>query len=108
MILTTSFIPSLCSPPTLILSIYFLSNNRKPKENNFKAILETIRDLMNTKTVVPDWLHDIFLGYGDPTVPSAPQIPTLDFVDTFLDVDHLVNSFPNRYSNFVLNTRLIV
>jgi hypothetical protein len=35
---------------------------RKPKENNFKAILETIRDLMNTKTVVPEWLHDTFLG----------------------------------------------
>ncbi len=24
---------------------------RKPKENNFKSILETIRDLMNTKAV---------------------------------------------------------
>ena len=30
---------------------------RKPKENNFKAVLETIRDLMNTDCVVPDWLH---------------------------------------------------
>lgn len=39
---------------------------RKPKENNFKAVLETIRDLMNTECVVPDWLHDIILGYGDP------------------------------------------
>ena len=35
---------------------------RKPKENNFKAVLETIRDLMNTECVVPDWLHDIILG----------------------------------------------
>lgn len=39
---------------------------RKPKENNFKAVLETIRDLMNTECVVPDWLHDLILGYGDP------------------------------------------
>ena len=39
---------------------------RKPKENNFKAVLETIRDLMNTECVVPDWLHDIILGYGEP------------------------------------------
>ena len=39
---------------------------RKPKENNFKAVLETIRDLMNTDCVVPEWLHDIILGYGDP------------------------------------------
>jgi len=39
---------------------------RKPKENNFKAVLETIRDLMNTECVIPDWLHNIILGYGDP------------------------------------------
>jgi len=39
---------------------------RKPKENNFKAVLDTIRDLMNINCVVPDWLHDIILGYGDP------------------------------------------
>ena len=39
---------------------------RKPKENNFKAVLETIREMMNTECVVPDWLHDIILGYGDP------------------------------------------
>lgn len=31
-----------------------------------KAVLETIRDLMNTECIVPDWLHDIFLGYDDP------------------------------------------
>ncbi|XP_045537954.1 RNA helicase aquarius [Papilio machaon] len=71
---------------------------RKPKENNFKAVLETIRELMNTECVVPDWLHDIVLGYGDPgqahytRMPN--EIPTLDFNDTFLDMDHLRNSFP--------------
>ena len=31
-----------------------------------QAVLETIRDLMNTECIVPDWLHDIFLGYDDP------------------------------------------
>ena len=42
---------------------------RKPKENNNKAILETIRDLINTaeSKAIPDWLHDIFLGYGKPS-----------------------------------------
>lgn len=42
---------------------------RKPKENNFKSVLETIRDLMNMAAVgraIPTWLHDIFLGYGSP------------------------------------------
>ena len=37
---------------------------RNPKENNFKAVLETIRDLMNTNCVVPQWLNDVFLGFG--------------------------------------------
>lgn len=73
---------------------------RKPKENNFKAVLETIRELMNTECVVPDWLHDIILGYGDPGAAHysrmADQIKTMDFNDTFLDMDHLRASFPSH------------
>ena len=34
------------------------------------AILETIRDLMNaggnTYSAFPNWLHDVFLGFGNP------------------------------------------
>ncbi|XP_078034935.1 RNA helicase aquarius [Augochlora pura] len=71
---------------------------RKPKENNFKAVLETIRELMNTECVVPDWLHDIILGYGDPGAARYSRMPneiaTMDFNDTFLDIDHLRSSFP--------------
>lgn len=73
---------------------------RKPKENNFKAVLESIRDLMNEDTVMPDWLHDIFLGYGDPAqakythMPAEQLLQTIDFKDTFLDAAHLKESFP--------------
>nr|XP_060615841.1 RNA helicase aquarius isoform X2 [Anolis sagrei ordinatus] len=71
---------------------------RKPKENNFKAVLETIRHLMNTDCVVPDWLHDIILGYGDPSSAHYSKMPnqiaSLDFNDTFLSIDHLRASFP--------------
>ncbi|XP_058799863.1 RNA helicase aquarius [Phymastichus coffea] len=71
---------------------------RKPKENNFKAVLETIRELMNTECVVPDWLHNIILGYGDPGAAQyfrmQDEIATVDFNDTFLDIDHLRASFP--------------
>ena len=60
---------------------------RKPKENNFKAILECIRDLTNADVVVPEWLHDIFLGYGDPAAAQPANMPnqlrTVDFKDTF-------------------------
>lgn len=72
---------------------------RKPKENNFKAVLETIRELMNTECVVPDWLHDIILGYGNPNAANymqmSNQIPIIDFNDTFIDMDHLRSCFPN-------------
>ncbi|MBN3285523.1 AQR helicase, partial [Polyodon spathula] len=71
---------------------------RKPKENNFKVILETIRNLMNTDCVVPDWLHDIILGYGDQGSAHYSKMPNqialLDFNDTFLSINHLKASFP--------------
>ena len=66
-------------------------------------MLESIRDLMNEATIIPDWLKDIFLGYGAPDgaqytsiVKENPElfIQTVDFKDTFLDADHLRASFP--------------
>lgn len=72
---------------------------RKPKENNFKAVLETIRHLMNTECVVPTWLHDILLGYGDPSAAHYNRMPNqervMNFNDTFLDLEHLRESFPD-------------
>ena len=40
-----------------------------------QAVLETIRDMMNTTCVVPAWIHDIFLGYGDPSEAHYSKIP---------------------------------
>ncbi|GFR52139.1 hypothetical protein Agub_g14654, partial [Astrephomene gubernaculifera] len=100
---------------------------RKPKENNFKAVLESIRDLMNDDTAaIPPWLHDVFLGYGDPAAAQArvpgtaaaaaaaaaeggegggvggqPPLRTVDFKDTFLDADHVVEAFPQFKVSFV-------
>ncbi|KAM1064414.1 hypothetical protein ACFX2A_029060 [Malus domestica] len=72
---------------------------RKPEENNFKAILESIRDLMNEYCIVPDWLHNIFLGYGNPSAAQWTNMPdlleTIDFKNTFLDADHLKECFPD-------------
>jgi intron-binding protein aquarius len=83
-----------------VYTTFNLFVRRRPKENNFKAILESIRDLMNTKFVVPEWLRDLILGYGDPNSAHYTQltkpspIPTLDFNDTFLSYEHLTSSFP--------------
>ena len=63
-------------------------------------MLETIRNLMNTDCVVPDWLHDIILGYGDPGAAHYSkmenQIATLNWNDTFLSLDHLRAGFPGH------------
>nr|XP_039251484.1 RNA helicase aquarius-like [Styela clava] len=71
---------------------------RKPKENNFKAVLATIRNLMNVQCVVPTWLHDVLLGYGDPGAANYKKlgriIDNLDWNDTFLSLDHLKEAFP--------------
>lgn len=79
---------------------------RKPKENNFKAVLETIKDLINTKFVVPDWIHDLLLGFGHPSsahyMELVNTIDKFDFNDTFLDLDHLKQSFPNSKLNINL------
>ncbi|CEF97845.1 Intron-binding protein, aquarius [Ostreococcus tauri] len=73
---------------------------RESKENNFKAILACIRDLMNADVSIPEWLHDVFLGYGDPTAAALlnthEALHTIDFKDTFLDEDHLAQSFPEQ------------
>jgi intron-binding protein aquarius len=77
------------------------SFRRKSKENNFKAVLETIRDLMNTKMVVPDWLRDVFLGYGNPAASqNIESAKTIDFVDTFIDSEHLRAAFPEYKIKF--------
>ncbi|KAG8097336.1 hypothetical protein GUJ93_ZPchr0013g35702 [Zizania palustris] len=78
---------------------------RKPKENNFKAILESIRDLMNETCVVPEWLHNVFLGYGNPSAAQWTNMPdlleTIDFKDTFVDADHVIQSFPDYQVTFI-------
>ncbi|KAH7056430.1 aquarius, isoform CRA_c [Linnemannia elongata] len=71
---------------------------RQPQENNFKPVLETIRDLMQSDLMVPEWLHDVFLGYGNPNSAHYSQlkrqVKEIDFRDTFLDLGHLKASFP--------------
>eukprot|EP00941_MAST-03F_sp_MAST-3F-sp1_P002237 g2237.t1 len=86
------------------------------KEGNSRAILSTIRDLMNSESIsqgnaLPPWFKDIFLGYGNPnsathlilnekkthnsTHPALPSsIRYFDMRDTFLSLEHAISSFP--------------
>lgn len=86
-----------------IYSSFSLVMRRHAKENNFKAVLESIRDLVadeEATAAIPAWLHDVILGYGDPADAQYPSMDeaclhTVDFKDTFLDADHLKESFPD-------------
>ena len=73
---------------------------RNQRENNFKKILETIQSLALSDVPVPAWLQEVFLGYGDPASATyarlSNQLKAVDFRDTFVDWQHLVDSFPGK------------
>jgi intron-binding protein aquarius len=101
---------------------------RKGSENNFKSVLETIRGLMDgvasISRVMPSWLQLTLLGCGDPTSASYksstvtsyarktvgvanPDAP-LDYGDTFLDENHLRESFATGSSDKAHTVKILV
>ena len=113
--------PVLCSMfsreycTTFLFKSLNLVMRRHGRENNFKAVLETIRGLTegagSIERVIPPWLQPLLLGYGEPDSASykseairayATETPgvtnpdaALDFRDTFLSEEHLRASFPS-------------
>ena len=75
---------------------------RRGRENNFSKILKTIQGLAISDVPVPAWLQEVFLGYGDPAGATysrlASRLKQVDFRDTFLDWQHIVESFPAKVS----------
>lgn len=73
---------------------------RQGRENNFKPILETNQKLVRSETELPGWLQDVYLGFGDPKAASPRslenKLASIDFRDTFLNWDHLNESFADR------------
>lgn len=73
---------------------------RSRRENNFRPTLDTIKSLVASNTHLPRWFRDCFLGYGDPQSSIYSHLPnkirSLDYRDTFLDWQHLEESFPNQ------------
>jgi len=107
---------AMTGPGTDVYDTFNLVIRRHGRENNFRAVLETIRGLMSGGAnsmyrSIPSWLMPVLLGYGgDVTMASykSPKMkafaskttglnsPTaaLDYGDTFMDIDHLRDSFP--------------
>ncbi|KAG5302062.1 intron-binding protein aquarius [Histoplasma ohiense] len=73
---------------------------RRARENNFKPILETMQFLTVANTNLPSWIQEVFLGYGDPASARYTElinkVKSVDFRDTFLNWDHLIQSFPGQ------------
>ncbi|PNP40630.1 hypothetical protein TGAMA5MH_07628 [Trichoderma gamsii] len=73
---------------------------RNKRENNFKPVLEAIRTLVLSDMPLPSWLYEVFLGYGDPAGAHYKNLPnrlkTIDYRDTFLGWQHLVESLPGK------------
>lgn len=73
---------------------------RRARENNFKSVLESIRQLAISDVPAPDWLREVFLGGGDPSSAHYKRLPNrlskTDYRDTFLDWQHLIASLPGK------------
>jgi intron-binding protein aquarius len=73
---------------------------RRAVENNFKPILESIRSLTLSDIPIASWLHEVFLGYSDPAAATythmSNQLMQIDYWDTFLDWQHLIESLPGK------------
>jgi len=73
---------------------------RSGRENNFKPVLDSIRSLVLSDVPLASWLHESFLGYGDPAGATyknlANKVARLDFRDTFLDWQHLTSGLPGK------------
>lgn len=73
---------------------------RKPKENNFKAVLQSIKDVIQVKPHLPEFLEQILLGYGVTDESSSyqkmhrqPHSTKFTFYDTFVDESHFNEAF---------------
>ncbi|KAK5125685.1 hypothetical protein LTR85_011959 [Meristemomyces frigidus] len=73
---------------------------RRARENNFKPVLESLKQLTVSDAPIPAWLQDVFLGYGDPGSASykrlSNRLKSVDYRDTFLDWQHLIESLPGK------------
>ncbi|GAO47490.1 hypothetical protein SAICODRAFT_57839 [Saitoella complicata NRRL Y-17804] len=72
----------------------------KTSSSTFKPVLENIKALIQGEDPIPDWLANVFLGYGDPNsahyrnLDGRPE--ALNVHDTFLDWNHIVESFQGK------------
>lgn len=94
---------------TTIYPSFDIAIRRDAKENNFKSVLQSIRDALLSESIagdtLPPWLTDTLLGYGNPEESTFLSmndrcIHTVDYRDTFLSKEHVTESFPDHSIEF--------
>ena len=83
-----------------VYTTFNLLVRRKAKENNFKGVLSSTRDILQAKqrdVELPPFLRDVFLGYGDMESSQYWRQPgerrRVEFVDSLMDDAHVAASF---------------
>jgi len=67
---------------------------RQAKENNFKAALQSIQDMVVNPPDLPEYLKESILGYGEYKQEiHKPFFDAFSFSDTFIDQAHFSESF---------------
>ena len=69
-----------------------------------------LKTLMKRDVFLPEWLQDVFLGYGNPQSVNPGSLTNfphkLDMRDTFVDAKHVQESFPELVSSAPLSISL--
>ncbi|KAM3421403.1 Pre-mRNA-splicing factor [Cercospora zeina] len=73
---------------------------RRARENNFRPVLDSIKQLATSDARLPSWFEEVFLGIGDPASATYKRLPnklqSVDYRDTFIDWQHLIESLPGK------------
>ena len=83
---------------------------RRANDNTWSHLLQPFREVVGFENLIPPWLKGGFLGHEDPSSSSYRNIPdlnlTFNFRDTFLDIDHIKESFPNMVNSLIFTNRI--
>ncbi|GBE61274.1 Intron-binding aquarius [Babesia ovata] len=80
---------------------------RQARVNTFKAVLASLRNMINRPKALPGWLSDLILGFGDPLQCQYPQMEPSEWCLNFLDTWKSVGHFMETNNSFVVKVALL-
>ncbi|CDR95555.1 DNA2/NAM7 HELICASE FAMILY,putative [Babesia bigemina] len=80
---------------------------RPARVNTFKAVLASLRHMINRPTALPGWLSDLVLGFGAPLQCQYPQMEPPEWRLNLLNTWKSVGHFMETNSSFVVKAALL-